>query len=73
MLIPIGLTLVGLFFNLTQERKITSSENSFWVFHRYNASLIGHQKNHTFTTVLQTLKLPIRYLQIFQILDRLQK
>ena len=25
MLIPIGLTLVGLFFKLTQERKITSS------------------------------------------------
>jgi competence protein ComEC len=48
MLIPIGLTLAGLFFNLTHERKITSSENSFWVFHRYNASLIGHLKNSYF-------------------------
>jgi hypothetical protein len=43
-----SLKLVGLFFNLTHERKITSSKNSFWVFHRYNASLIGHQKNSHF-------------------------
>lgn len=48
MLFSIGLTLAGLFFNLAQERKITSSENSFWVFHRYNASFIGHQKKSSF-------------------------
>ena len=46
MLIPIGLTLAGLFFNLTHERKITSSENSFLVFHRYKpAKLVADGSN----------------------------
>ena len=47
-IIPIGLVLSFLLVNLYFEQTKIKSENSFWIFHRQSASLIGHQKNTHF-------------------------
>ncbi|MDA8947719.1 ComEC family competence protein [Flavobacteriaceae bacterium] len=46
--IPVGLVLCGLLLNCKIEKKKINTENSFWIFHRHNASLVGHQKGSLF-------------------------
>ena len=46
--IPVGLVLCGLLLNCKIEKKKINTENSFWIFHRHNALLVGHQKGSLF-------------------------
>ena len=55
----LGLVMSGLLFNYSIELKKFREINSFWVFHKHNATLIGHQKNshfHYFSSVPEATK-----------------
>jgi competence protein ComEC len=47
-LTSIGVVLLVLLLHLTFEQKNAASENSFWIFNNYRASLMGHQKGSQF-------------------------
>lgn len=55
----LGLVMSGLLFNYSIELKKFREINSFWVFHKHNATLIGHQKSshfHYFSSVPEATK-----------------
>lgn len=47
-ILPIGLVVCVLLLNFYFEQQKMKAENSFWIFHRHSASLIGHQKGSRF-------------------------